>query len=319
VLVVLCCTVHASSTTSVICALIVVPVHEGWVVSEERTCDPGMIPVLRVATLAALARHLRPRQRLLGFDFCGPAVLVAASDRERTQAAPFGVFSRSTDGVQADATLLNQVFEQAREFDAHGQVNIGAIVVNVDSAPQDENVCIVPSPPPALAEYVEALARSLDKAVDTDEERAQGLAIVYWNQAHVLRTVRAQVQDLRGVIHELELYPEREKISAAENNMEKPEPFLRLSLLRRMLFGNGEGIPSRRLRKALHRRERRHPGSYHDPKREEKEAFARTFGEEHLAVHEILVDVIEELRQFSREDSSEGASVENTRESTMVP
>jgi len=30
VLVVLCCTVHASSTTSVICALIVVPVHEGW-------------------------------------------------------------------------------------------------------------------------------------------------------------------------------------------------------------------------------------------------------------------------------------------------
>jgi nucleotide-binding universal stress UspA family protein len=211
---------------------------------------------------------------------------------------------RSSDGVAKDAEELNLALEHARAFDDQSQVNVGGVVVNVADSDQDARVGPVSDPPSALSEYIEELVRRTDKLVDTEEERARGLAVLYWNQAHVLKTVREQVQDLEGVVRELELYPERERTQAAEEGRPEPEPILRESLLRQMLFGHTEGIPSRRLRKVLHRKEKRYPGRYHDPKREQREESARRFKEDTIAVHEILFDVLEELRRFRRKEES---------------
>ncbi|KAK4529643.1 hypothetical protein CCYA_CCYA02G0500 [Cyanidiococcus yangmingshanensis] len=265
-----------------------------------------MIPLVRVGSVAALASHLRSRQRLLGFDFCERYVLVAASNRDWTIAAPFGLLERSEDGVPADAEVLNRALERARLDDDHAQLNVGGVVVNVANCDQDAGVGPIENPPTELCNYVEELVRHTDKLVDNEEERTRGLAILYWNQAHVLQTVREQVRDLEGVIRELELYPERERIRAEKEGPAEPEPLLRPSLIRRMLFGGTEGVPSRRLRKALYRKERKYPGTYHDPKREEREVFAASLREDSIAVHEILFDVLEELRRSLRQGSRPG-------------
>ncbi|KAK4537006.1 hypothetical protein CDCA_CDCA10G3031 [Cyanidium caldarium] len=224
---------------------------------------PRVMRPLLMPTVAALAAHLRPRQRLCALDLCGEQVAVAVSDRERRLAAPFGIYHAHLEAVSKDVSLLNHVLDIAREHDADRAMNIAGLVVNVPEVGTAQ-VPVVAEPPPHLRQYVEALVGGGVHWVDTEEERARGIAVIYWSEAHARQYAISETEKLKATLHEAARQSSGDPQQPTPEGEEEDESRWRAavpSLVRRMLFGYGEGAPHRRERKRRLRKERQPPPS----------------------------------------------------------
>lgn len=163
-------------------------------------------------SVSSLAKRLRPRTRVAGLDISPTHLSIAISDRERREAAPFGILCRSGDAAH-DARSLARAIRHADRLEPGGSLGLAALVVGSARGAQVES------------EYVEKLIRHGEDDEEVIPPFANLDGVLFYSEAEALRRAIIGMEDFKRGVQLLPPRLETRKFGPAHTAMNpRPDP-----------------------------------------------------------------------------------------------